>query len=170
MLRFLFPGLTSGAKRGQALFDRAVAQARRPFWYAEAQVPDTIDGRFAMLATICALVIVRLESGSAKGEAASAALAERFIEAMDSEHRELGLNDPGLGRKVRKLVGALERRVDLWRQAAAGRSEWAGAVSESIYRGCVTEEPALERGARGLQEFWQRLSLLSEDDLIHGRF
>jgi len=170
MLRFLFPGLTSGAKRGQALFDRVVAQARRPFWYAEAQVPDTIDGRFAMLATICALVIVRLESGSAKGEAASAALAERFIEAMDSEHRELGLNDPGLGRKVRKLVGALERRVDLWRQAAAGRSEWAGAVSESIYRGREPEEPALERGARGLQEFWQRLSLLSEDDLIHGRF
>lgn len=170
MLRFLFPGLTSGAKRGQALFDRAVAQARRPFWYTEAQVPDTIDGRFAMLATICALVIVRLESGSAKGEAASTALTERFIEAMDSEHRELGLNDPGLGRKVRKLVGALERRVDLWRQAAAGRSEWAGAVSESIYRGREAEEPALERGARGLQEFWQRLSLLSEDDLIHGRF
>ncbi|HET9459350.1 MAG TPA: ubiquinol-cytochrome C chaperone family protein [Sphingomicrobium sp.] len=170
MLRFLFPGLTSDSKRGQTLFDRAVAQARRPFWYAEAQVPDTIDGRFAMLATICALVIVRLESGSAKGEAASAALTERFIEAMDSEHRELGLNDPGLGRKVRKLVGALERRVDLWRQAAAGRSEWAGAVHESIYRGREAEEPALERGARGLQEFWQRLSLLSEDDLVHGRF
>lgn len=170
MLRFLFPGLTSDSKRGQALFDRAVAQARRPFWYAEAQVPDTIDGRFAMLATICALVIVRLESGSAKGEAASAALTERFIEAMDSEHRELGLNDPGLGRKVRKLVGALERRVDLWRQAAAGRSEWAGVVRDSIYRGREAEEPALERGARGLQEFWQRLSLLSEDDLVHGRF
>jgi len=170
MLRFLFPGLTSGAKRGQALFDRVVVQARRPFWYAEAQVPDTIDGRFAMLATVCALVIVRLESGSARGEAASAALTERFIEAMDAEHRELGLNDPGLGRKVRKLVGSLERRVDLWRQAAAGRSEWVGAVRDSIYRGREIEESGLEQGARGLQEFWQRLSLLSEDDLIHGRF
>lgn len=170
MLRFLFPGLTSGAKRGQALFERAVAQARRPFWYAEAQVPDTVDGRFAMLATICALVIARLESGSAKGEAASAALTERFIEAMDAEHRELGLNDPGLGRKVRKLVAMLERRVDLWREAAAGRRDWAGTVRDSLYGSREAPESAVEQGARGLQDFWQRLSLLSEDELIHGRF
>jgi len=170
MLRFLFRGLTGGPKRGQALFDRVVAHARRPFWYAQAQVPDTIDGRFAMLATICALVIARLESGSAKGEAASAALTERFIEAMDAEHRELGLNDPGLGRKVRKLVGMLERRVDLWREAAAGKHDWVGAARDSLYRGQEVEESALEQAARGLQDFWQRVSRLSENELIKARF
>jgi len=170
MLRFLFPRLTSDPKRGQALFDRVVAEARRPFWYSEAQVPDTMEGRFAMLATMCALVIARLESGSAKGEAASAALTERFIETMDAEHRELGLNDPGLGRKVRKLVGMLERRVDLWREAAAGRRDWAGAVRDAIYRDDTVGEAALDQGARALQDFWRRLSVLSEDQLISGRF
>ena len=76
MLRFLFPGLTDGPRRGQSLFERAVAEARRPHWYAQGEVPDTIDGRFAMLATTCALMIVRLETGSGEGDSASAALTE----------------------------------------------------------------------------------------------
>ena len=47
------------------------------------------------------------------------ALTERFIEVMESEHRELGLGDPTLGKTVRKLVGALARRTELWRSATA---------------------------------------------------
>ena len=74
MRSFLFPGLTAGSKRGQALFDHAVREARQPFWYRECEVPDTIDGRFAMLATVSALVIVRLEAGGEAGETVSAAL------------------------------------------------------------------------------------------------
>lgn len=170
MLRNLFHGLTTSPKRGQALFDRAVAEARRPFWYAEAEVPDTINGRFAMVATICALIIVRFESASSDGEAASAALTERFIESMDAEHRELGLNDPGLGRKVRKLVGALERRVDEWRHAVSGQRDWARTVRDSLFRDRPVSEAAMEKAAKALQDLWQRLTRLPEGRLIEGRF
>ena len=82
-------------------------------------MPDTIDGRFAVLATIIALVLVRLEREGEAGNAASVALTERFIHVMESEHRELGLGDPTLGKTVRKLVGMLARRTELWRGAAA---------------------------------------------------
>ena len=47
---------------------------------------------------------------------ASVALTERFIHVMESEHRELGLGDPTLGKTVRKLVGMLARRTQLWRE------------------------------------------------------
>ena len=47
--------------------------------------------------------------------ALSVALTERFIEVMEAEHRELGLGDPTLGKTVRKLVGSLARRTELWR-------------------------------------------------------
>ena len=56
-----------------------------------------------------------------KAREAAVALTERFVAAMDSEHRELGLGDPSLGKKVRKLVGSLGRRVDLWREALGRR-------------------------------------------------
>ncbi|HEU5481606.1 MAG TPA: ubiquinol-cytochrome C chaperone family protein [Sphingomicrobium sp.] len=168
MLRFLFGRLTDQPRRGQALFDRAVAEARKEHWFVAGEVPDTIDGRFAMLATICALFIVRLESGSPQGDAASAALTERFIEAMDAEHRELGLNDPGLGRRVRKLVGSLERRVDEWRTAVAGESGWSETIVSSIYHGEEPRDGALMHSAKALRDLWEDLSQVPEDQLARG--
>jgi len=170
MLRFLFGRLTDRAKRGQALFDGAVAEARRPHWFVEGEVPDSIDGRFAVLATVCALLIVRLESRSPEGDADSAALTERFIESMDSEHRELGLNDPGLGRRVRKLVASLERRVDEWRGAVAGESSWKETVVSSLYRGEEPRDGALAHSSAAVRELWSRLSDSSQPELAEGRF
>lgn len=169
MLRFLFRRLTSRPRRGHALFDAVVGEARRPHWYIEGEVADSLDGRFAVLATVCALFIVRLESGSGAGDAASAALTERFIESMDSEHRELGLNDPGLGRRVRKLVGALERRVDQWRDSIHGETDWDETVVSSLYRGEPPQDEALRHSSSALAELWNRLSETSEQALVEGR-
>ena len=170
MLRFLFGRLTSEPRRGQPLFETAVAEARRPHWYREGEVVDSIDGRFAMLATVCAIFIVRLEAGSADGDAASAALTERFIEAMDAEHREMGLNDPGLGRRVRKLVASLERRVDDWRGAIHGENDWDETVVTSVYRGEPPKDEALAHSARSLRELWDRLSDSPEEQLVKAEF
>jgi cytochrome b pre-mRNA-processing protein 3 len=170
MLRFLFRRLTDETKRGQNLFDRAVAEARSAHWFTKGEVPDTIDGRFAMLATICALIITRLESGSPEGDSASAALTERFIEAMDAEHRELGLNDPGLGRRVRKLVRSLERRVDEWRAAVSGERDWDETVVSSVYREAEPRDEALAHSAAALVDLWARLSRQSVSDVAEGRF
>ena len=70
MLRFLFPGLTAAPERGEALFAALTAKAREAHWFVEGEVPDTLDGRFRMLATLAALVIVRLEEDGAVGHAA----------------------------------------------------------------------------------------------------
>ena len=102
MIRGLFARLTGEPRRGQALFDLAVAEARRPHWFVEGEVPDTLDGRFAMLATVLALLTVRLERDGAAGEATSVGLTERFVESMDGELREMGVGDPAL---VREVVG-----------------------------------------------------------------
>lgn len=168
MLRFLFRGLTSQPERGQALFDAVVKEAREVHWYTDGQVPDTIDGRFAVLATVCALLIVRLERGTDAGAAASAALTERFVEAMDAEHRQLGLNDPGLGRRVRKLVAALERRVDEWRAATAGEREWDETVEGSLYRSTGATDYALAHSGLALRKLWERLEQVQESSLVKG--
>jgi cytochrome b pre-mRNA-processing protein 3 len=156
MLRFLFPRLTADPARGSALFSWTSAEARRPHWYSAGQVDDSIDGRFAMLATVVALVTVRLERGDDAGRQASVALTERFIEVMESEHRELGLGDPKLGRTVRKLVSALARRVELWRSAIPA-GDWAGAAQRSMYGSSAAPAEALGHAARELYQLWSRL-------------
>jgi cytochrome b pre-mRNA-processing protein 3 len=168
MLKFLFPRLTPAPHRGVALFDAVTAKARQRHWYVEGEVPDTLEGRFQVLATIAALVMVRLEAEGISGDALSVALTERFIEVMESEHRELGIGDPKLGRTVRKLVGSLAGRVELWRSAVADGADWNGAVRQSVYRGEIASD-ALDHSAASLRGFWTNLSGLDAKALAEGR-
>lgn len=168
MIRFLFPRLTSGqSRRGRALFDALVAQARQPHWYVEGGVPDTIDGRFALLAAIVALATVRLERGGDPARDASIGLAERFIESMDAEHRQMGLGDPALGKQVRKLVTALGRQVEHWRAAVEGGADWTRTARSSLYRADVSDD-ALNHSAAALQSLWHRLAALPDESIAHG--
>lgn len=164
----LFRTLTSPRNDAATLFEPATAQARKPHWYVEGSVPDTIDGRFAMLATVVALAIVRLEQLGDSGSAVAVALTERFIEVMETEHREIGLGDPRLGRTVRKLVGSLARRVALWRSATAGDGEWRQAARESLYKADVSPS-ALDHSATALQRLWAGIRGAELDALIDGK-
>jgi cytochrome b pre-mRNA-processing protein 3 len=167
MLRSLLPGLTARPNPAASLFDAVTRGARARHWYIEGGVPDTIEGRFAMLATMLALVILRLEHAGAPGIEASVALTERFVEVMESEHRELGLGDPTLGRTVRKLVSGVARRVELWRTAVADGT-WAEAAHASVY-GTDIAADALNHTATALREFWSRLDKASDQVLSEGR-
>jgi cytochrome b pre-mRNA-processing protein 3 len=168
MLGNLFRTLTAEPSRGAKLFAAATAEAREPHWYIEGAVPDTIDGRFAMLATVIALVVVRLEQQGEEGNAASMALTERFIEVMESEHRQIGLGDPKLGRTVRKLVGSLARRVALWRSAAAGERGWSEAARESLYKNDPRPD-ALDHSSAALQRLWTAIGAAGLGALVDGR-
>jgi cytochrome b pre-mRNA-processing protein 3 len=166
MLRFLFPRLTRSPAAD--LFITISEEARAPHWYVDGQVPDTIDGRFAMLATILGLVLVRLERDSGTGDGLSVALTERFIDVMESEHREIGLGDPKLGRTVRKLVGSLSRRTDLWRSTMSGERAWKDSVSDSVYKSAPAAE-ALSHTSEHLRLFWTKLEAADIADLAEGK-
>ena len=156
MLGFLFRGLTAAPARGAALFAALTAEARQPHWFVEGKVPDTLDGRFAVLATLTALTLVRCEVEGGAGNAAAVGLTERFIEVMESEHREFGLGDPTLGKTVRKLVGMLARRTEVWRSACAGKTDWTAGTRESLYSG-DPDAGALRHSAEALKRLWARL-------------
>jgi cytochrome b pre-mRNA-processing protein 3 len=168
MLGFLFRRLTAEPNRGAALFDAVTRIAREPHWYVEGMVPDTIDGRFAVLATVTALVLVRLERDDRAGDLVSVALTERFIEVMESEHRELGLGDPTLGRTVRKLVRSLAVRTEHWRSAAAGETKWKETTQKSLYKSGVSAQ-ALEHSASALKRIWDGLQQLGLSDIERGK-
>jgi cytochrome b pre-mRNA-processing protein 3 len=168
MLHLLFPRLTADPARGAELFDWITGRAREEHWYISGGVPDTIDGRFAMLATIAALVMVRLEREGDSGNRLTAALTERFVEVMEAEHREMGLGDPTLGKTVRKLLVALARRLDLWR-TATGRNDWETATLQSVFGGADVSPSAAGHAAAALREFWRRLDSSPLGAIARGR-
>ena len=168
MLDFLFRRLTAEPRRGAEVFGAVTNLARRPHWYVEGEVPDTLDGRFAVLATVAALVLVRLEADGERGDVVSVALTERFIEAMEAEHRELGIGDPTLGKTVRKLVGSLARRADRWRAAVTGDADWNAVTRESLYKSDVPSA-ALTHSALELKRLWAKLDKAAVEDLAQGK-
>jgi cytochrome b pre-mRNA-processing protein 3 len=168
MLTFLFRRLTASPRRGAELFDAVTGLAREPHWYVEGKVPDTLDGRFAVLATLTALVLVRLEGEGESGNAISVALTERFLHVMESEHRELGIGDPTLGKTMRKLVGSLARRVELWRSATSGDVEWQTATRDSLYKGGVSAD-AMDHAGGALKHLWSKLQGTALAEIDEGK-
>jgi cytochrome b pre-mRNA-processing protein 3 len=169
MIRALFARLTGAPKRGQALFDLAVAEAQLPYWFVEGEVPDTVNGRFAVLATIVALMTVRLEKDGEDGAHATVALTERMVETLDAELREMGLGDPTLGKQVRGLVGAVAGRVERWRAVVESDENWTEEVRRSLY---LDEEPstdAVRHSESALRSLWRRLASTGLDDLSEGK-
>jgi len=166
MLHLLFPRLTARPKRGDELFHWVTAETRRPDWYVAGAVPDSVDARFAVLATLTALVLVRADAlGDAGGEI-SVALTERFIDAMKDEHRQMGLGDPTLGKVVQKLVGALARRVELWRGAVDG--DWVATTRDSVYGDDGPMPEALDFTAARLRALWSRLDAATIEAIASG--
>jgi cytochrome b pre-mRNA-processing protein 3 len=170
MLRFLFPGLTEKEPRGASLFRRVVSDARDPSWFKTIGVPDTLDGRFSVLASITALTIVRLERGGEAAWQASVALTERFVESMDHEHRQLGYGDPTLGKLVRKLTGSLARRVERFRAAVNDESGWEAAAEASLHGLAGAQGEAKEQAVARLMDVWQRLERASDQRIVIGEW
>ncbi len=165
MLNYLFGGLTARPAQGVPLFDAVTIIARERHWYVEGAVADTLDGRFAMVATITALTMLRLEALGDAGNAVSVVLTERFVEVMEAEHREMGIGDPTLGKTVRKLVASLAHRVAAWRGAVSGDTQWEDAAARSIGG---AESGAAHRAA-ALLALWARLDATGVEALAEGR-
>ena len=99
--------------RSEEVYRRIVAQARRPEFYAGGGVPDSLDGRFEMLALHLFLVLHRLqrERGDPACVALAQALADRVAADFDANLREMGAGDLGVGRKVKHMAAALYGRI-----------------------------------------------------------
>ena len=138
-------------KRGERealapLYRAVVAAARRPVWYRAGAVPDTLDGRFDMVAAILSLVLIRLEREGDAGRAPSALLTEIFVDDMDGQLRQAGIGDIVVGKHIGKMMGQLGGRLGAFRQGL-GSSELDDVIVRNIYRG-VAPDPAAQAVVR----------------------
>ena len=149
------------------LYAAIVAEARRPHWYATAGIEDSIDGRFAVLSSLLALADIRLGEGNEEARALSPRLTELFIADMDAQMRQQGFGDPGLGKQVRMLVGALASRID--RLDGREGAEWDAAAAASLYRGEDLERAEVELGVALLREERERLARTPDGAFAEGK-
>jgi cytochrome b pre-mRNA-processing protein 3 len=162
-------GRTDPRRTYDPLYRAIVAAARDPAWYREGQVPDTVDGRFDLVAAITALVLLRLETEGEPGRQPSVLLTEIFIEDMDSSLRQIGIGDYVVGKHVGRMMGALGGRLTALRAARAGESDFAAATRRNVFRDVPPSDPALAWTASRLERLSRALDAQPAAALLAGQ-
>ena len=145
------------------LYRAIVARARDSFWYREGGVPDTLDGRFDMVAALTALVLIRLEAFGEAGRGPGVLLTELFVEDMDSSLRQIGIGDYVVGKHVGRMVGALGGRL-----AAFRAGDFAAAARRNLFHDSPPSDEAVALAAGRLGRFAVALDGLGLDSLAAG--
>jgi len=152
-----------------ALYTAAVRQARQEAFYRELGVPDSIDGRFDLVALHVWLLCRRMK-GEASAEPLAQGLIEVFFADMDVSLREIGAADIGVGRRVKRMIEAFHGRAAAYDAAlAAGGSALEEALARNLY-GTVEAAPEVLQGtARYLRAADAALGAQPLNDLLAGR-
>ena len=147
------------------LWDAVIAAARKPAWYAEAGVADSVEGRFDMVVLVLAAVLLRLERG---GEGlAGARLTEWFVEDMDGQLRQSGVGDLVVGKHVGKLMATLGGRIGALREALpAGGAALAQAIERNT---TLVPTAGPEAVAERIARLHARLEAMPMPELLAGR-
>ena len=93
------------------LYEAVVAQARQPVFFAEWEVPDTVDGRFETVTLHMHLLLRRLKDGGPETTSLAQALFDVMFADMDASLREMGAGDLGVGRRVKQMATGFYGRV-----------------------------------------------------------
>ncbi len=120
---------------GQQVYDRIVAQARSEPFYRDLCVPDTMEGRFEMIALHLYLVRERLKSEGAAGQRLGQILLELLIADMDDALRQIGY-DMGVPKRVKKAAAAFGDRSRSYGAALAAGADLAQlteALRDAVY-------------------------------------
>jgi cytochrome b pre-mRNA-processing protein 3 len=127
--------LRKSAERKQAargLYDQLITRARNPVFFLDFGVPDTVDGRFDLLALHAWMTLARLKAAG-QDELAQELTNIVFV-GFDEALREQGAGDIGIGHRIKALANAFYGRLAAY-EAAKGEEAMAAALARNIWRG-----------------------------------
>lgn len=157
--------------RAEAAYAAILAASRRPGFYRDHGVPDTLDGRFDVLCFHAFLALRRLK---AVGGDEAAALGQAIFDVMfldlDGALREIGVSDIRIGKEVKKMAKAFLGRVAAYDAALGDSAALAEAVSRNVFRGAVEKPVAVAALAEYMVCAERALARRSDAEIVSGAF
>jgi len=128
----------------EALYGAIVAQARAPAFYQRYGVPDTVEGRFEMMALHVWLVSDRIAREAGDHRTLGQGLFDRFCVDLDHNLREMGVGDLTVPRRMKGYAEAYLGRSEAYRTAlgADDGSSLAAALARNVFGEPETVPPA----------------------------
>jgi len=166
-------GLFKKKNHNQSIVNRQYAAltstARIPFFYTDLDVPDTVMGRFELLAVVMILFFRRTAKSASSGQELAQEIVDAFFQDIDHSIRELGIGDQSVPKRMKKLAGMFYGRLETYATALEEKSveKLASALQRNIY----PENPDAP-SMRGLAEWMitaeAALAEVSEDEISRG--
>jgi len=115
------------------LYGALVAQARAAAFYRDYGVPDSLDGRYEMLALHMVLALRGLKRQGERDRASSfaQALFDAMFADMDRSLREIGVGDLSVGPRVKEMARGLYGRIAAYE---AGIADDGDALEQALAR------------------------------------
>lgn len=170
---FMIFGLFGRKKSNRAIVERQYAllteAARRPAFYRDMGVPDTVLGRFEMLTVVLILYFRRTASAATSGQEIAQEIIDCFFEDIDHSIRELGVGDVGVPKRVKKFARMYYGRLESY--AAALEASDGDSLALALRRNIRPDEPEAP-DMRLLSTYMLRaeaqLKSATEDDIASG--
>ena len=140
-------------RAGFALYTAAVNAARDPALFGEGAVPDTLEGRFDVVALHAALLVRRLRRDpDTRGAALAQAVFDAMFADMDLNLREMGVGDMSIGKRVRTMWEAFHGRALAYEAAleAGDAPALEGALARNVWGGDAPEGAAARLAAHAV--------------------
>jgi cytochrome b pre-mRNA-processing protein 3 len=138
------------AATAAALYAAIVAQSRRPVFYSDYGVPDTLDGRFDLIVLHQVLLSRRL-LGDEKLRSLAQEVFDAFCRDMDGNLREMGVGDLAVPKKMLKFGEAFYGRLGAYAKALDAGDH--GALAAALARNILGEANGASPQARRLAAY-----------------
>ncbi len=117
----------------QAVYARALLQARLPVFYTDYGVPDTQPARFDLLLALIFPVISRMKDEGTGGRDFNQALFDVMFADMDQSLREIGIGDTGIPKRMKAMMKAFNGRMHAYDAAADNDAAMTDALRRNLY-------------------------------------
>ncbi len=116
------------------LYAEIVKQARLTIFYTDFNVPDSVAGRFDLIALHAYIVMRRLKILGEEGTETSQHLFDVMFTDMDRNMREMGVGDLGVGKKVKSLAKSFYGRIKAYDEGVEqGDDVLIAALRRNLY-------------------------------------
>jgi cytochrome b pre-mRNA-processing protein 3 len=150
-----------------------VAAARAPALYAQWAVPDTLDGRFEMVALHAGLAMRRLAQLGDVGSQIAQDLVDCVFRHFEDALREMALGDAGVVKRMKAMIESFYGRNRAYAEALDARDDerLAAALARNVYNAAAIDAAPQ---ARDLASYVRRTAAALEtsgiDAFSGGRF
>lgn len=146
-----------------------VARAREPVFFHDYGVPDTLDGRFELIALHAFLVLNRLKADHAITADFAQALFDTMFADLDRGLREMGASDIGVGRHVKEMAKGFYGRIVAYEQGIlAGDEQLSEALRRNLYGTARPTPEGIAVIARYVRRQVQALAAIPTETMLTG--